>query len=827
MAAIILDAVKVSTTVNIGGDILDGQGNIIGTYTLTTKNWNLGNESIDGVSDLSVGDRVLVKSQTNKQENGIYVFASVLVNGDSKIRLVRSTDFASGASITPNTTVFIQQGTRFGDTGWTIANDTVVLVGTSEITFKRFTVNENLIGVDLPSNIVLRSEKGFPLTNDELDGNFRYLSNSLVQKFNTADFTGPNITEQINAMTAQNANLNAWKLRGYEPSLAPNEDAMTIALRDENGVVTSTAFSGDLIDGVADNATNAVYSQYAVDVTGIVAVAHGGTAATTAEQARNNLSVVGRAGDRMTGTLVLGAANPAVTVPPTQKFAPLKIELGVPTVPENSDIWAAPLTNNQGSIIDYQLYYRYNDTTKTIAALESPNFTGVPTTPNLDKTTNSTNIVNAKFVQDHVADLNAAINLKAPKESPTFTGTPIAPTAEVTVETQQVATTKYVADKVTNRLASYDTSTQVTNKLTTLKNELDPKITTAQQTADEALMQAGIPVGTVMHFAANRIPAGWLKCNGELVSTTVYNKLFSVIGYLYGGSGSQFRLPDLRGEFLRGFDDSRGVDQNRAFGSSQQDQIERHKHVGGYAETFDGIFGKTNESGFQGSGRTDYDNELYYTNDGSDYGTSVVNAAGVIGNETRPRNVAMMPCIKAFGIVDTEDQIDFAAALNEINTRVRKSGDSMSGALTLSGNPTQSLHAVPKQYVDTAISNISLTPGPKGDTGATGATGPKGDPGSSYVFTYGIKEVDAYTNIIWYFNDTYNHADVFPPAGKTMSDLIGFIPSIRTIYFAGGVNRDDAMRCEYSIMSDRIRVWVQNTEQRWKGTFNWLAVWRA
>jgi hypothetical protein len=59
-----------------------------------------------------------------------------------------------------------------------------------------------------------------------------------------------------------------------------------------------------------------------------------------------------------------------------------------------------------------------------------------------------------------------------------------------------------------------------------------------------------------------------------------------------------------------------------------------------------------------------------------------------------------------------------------------------------------------------------------------------------------------------------------------MSDLVAFIPSIRRIYFAGGVNGDDALRCEHSELSDRIRVYVQNTEQRYYPYANWLAVWR-
>lgn len=68
-------------------------------------------------------------------------------------------------------------------------------------------------------------------------------------------------------------------------------------------------------------------------------------------------------------------------------------------------------------------------------------------------------------------------------------------------------------------------------------------------------------------------PPGWLKCNGALLSRASYQRLFAVIGTVHniGGETSlQFRLPDYRGEFIRGFDDGRGVDSGRVFGSYQE-----------------------------------------------------------------------------------------------------------------------------------------------------------------------------------------------------------------------------------------------------------------
>ncbi|QPB08629.1 tail protein [Burkholderia phage Mica] len=79
------------------------------------------------------------------------------------------------------------------------------------------------------------------------------------------------------------------------------------------------------------------------------------------------------------------------------------------------------------------------------------------------------------------------------------------------------------------------------------------------------------PAGMVMYFAGSAAPAGWLKANGAAISRTAYGALFARIGTTYGaGDGANtFNLPDLRGEFLRGFDDGRGIDPSRAFGSMQ------------------------------------------------------------------------------------------------------------------------------------------------------------------------------------------------------------------------------------------------------------------
>ena len=143
-----------------------------------------------------------------------------------------------------------------------------------------------------------------------------------------------------------------------------------------------------------------------------------------------------------------------------------------------------------------------------------------------------------------------------------------------------------------------------------------------------------VPVGAVNTFAMNVPPAGWLACDGALVSRTTYSSLFNVVGSTYGsGDGSTtFKLPDLRGEFVRGWDDGRGVDTGRGFGSSQADEFKSHTHTG----TNPG--GVTWLARYQGTGGT-WPGER----DGNDR-TGSTDATG--GTETRPRNLALLYCIK-------------------------------------------------------------------------------------------------------------------------------------------------------------------------------------
>lgn len=93
---------------------------------------------------------------------------------------------------------------------------------------------------------------------------------------------------------------------------------------------------------------------------------------------------------------------------------------------------------------------------------------------------------------------------------------------------------------------------------------------------------SGHSPGDLKLVAHNNIPTtGWLKCNGAVLLRSSYQLLFAAIGTDHNTGGEtnlQFRLPDYRGEFIRGFDDGRGVDYGRVFGSPQSQSFQVHDH---------------------------------------------------------------------------------------------------------------------------------------------------------------------------------------------------------------------------------------------------------
>jgi microcystin-dependent protein len=175
------------------------------------------------------------------------------------------------------------------------------------------------------------------------------------------------------------------------------------------------------------------------------------------------------------------------------------------------------------------------------------------------------------------------------------------------------------------------------NEVTTAKI-LDGAITTAK-VADGAITQAKlngsvvlVPAGAVMPFAMNSAPTGWLAADGSNVNRTTYAALFSAISTTYGaGDGSTtFALPDLRGYFVRGSGTNSDGTASGTFGAKQADELKSHTH--GAALTY--LYGRTGVT----------TNSIAVGGDNADYGRDFLAATG--GTETRPKNIAMLYCIK-------------------------------------------------------------------------------------------------------------------------------------------------------------------------------------
>ena len=131
---------------------------------------------------------------------------------------------------------------------------------------------------------------------------------------------------------------------------------------------------------------------------------------------------------------------------------------------------------------------------------------------------------------------------------------------------------------------------------------------------------SALPVGVPVPWPAATPPTGWLKCNGAAFSAEEYPELAKVY--------PTNKLPDLRGEFIRGWDDGRGIDSGRTLLSAQDGSIEAHGHdYNGAIYTSSGpSWANTTDAGHRA-----------YSGFTSSYG----------GSETRPRNIAFNYIVRA------------------------------------------------------------------------------------------------------------------------------------------------------------------------------------
>nr|WP_225935809.1 phage tail protein [Pseudomonas fakonensis] len=162
-----------------------------------------------------------------------------------------------------------------------------------------------------------------------------------------------------------------------------------------------------------------------------------------------------------------------------------------------------------------------------------------------------------------------------------------------------------------------------------------------------AALRSSTPVGAILPFPKAAVPAGYLELDGSVQSVATYPDLAAYLGTTYNKGdepAGTFRLPDYRGEFLRGWDHGRGVDVGRALGSLQSDEFRSHSHEAPNSDAAGAVKGSW----------------LY-----GEYGTANMNYSNVTavagGVETRPRNLSVMWCIKAWSAPVNQGVADVAA----------------------------------------------------------------------------------------------------------------------------------------------------------------------
>jgi microcystin-dependent protein len=160
-------------------------------------------------------------------------------------------------------------------------------------------------------------------------------------------------------------------------------------------------------------------------------------------------------------------------------------------------------------------------------------------------------------------------------------------------------------------------------------------LATGAVTSDKIASGAGIPAGAVMSFAMNSAPAGWLAANGTAVSRSTYAALFTAIGTTYGaGNGSTtFTLPDLRGYFVRGSGTNSDGTAAGTFAAKQADALKTHTHP--YEKNVNTLNAALGATAF---------NQVWNGFNGN--GSNTGNPSTGTSTETRPKNIAMLYCIK-------------------------------------------------------------------------------------------------------------------------------------------------------------------------------------
>ncbi len=173
----------------------------------------------------------------------------------------------------------------------------------------------------------------------------------------------------------------------------------------------------------------------------------------------------------------------------------------------------------------------------------------------------------------------------------------------------------------------------------------------------------GVPSGTILAFAGNTPPSGYLWCDGASLSRADYAALFAAIGTRWGtADGNSFNVPDTRGLFLRGFDNGAGYDPDRAartaikpggvtsnqVGSYQRDQMQRitgNTGMGIWGSLASGAAGAISQNTQGGNGPGGGGNS-YIQFQFNSANSPNARVSATTDGETRPSNVYVLYIIK-------------------------------------------------------------------------------------------------------------------------------------------------------------------------------------
>ncbi|HBN7511223.1 TPA: phage tail protein [Escherichia coli] len=295
-----------------------------------------------------------------------------------------------------------------------------------------------------------------------------------------------------------------------------------------------------------------------------------------------------------------------------------------------------------------------------------------------------------KYVDDEVLELRLYVDEQmrnhiaaqdphtqyAQKHNPTFTGEPKAPTPAAGNNTTRIATTAFVQAAITALINGAPATLDTLKEIAAAINN-DPKFSTTinnalsgKQPLDETLTHlsgkdvagllaylglgegSALPVGVPVPWPSATPPTGWLKCNGAAFSAEEYPELAKAY--------PTNKLPDLRGEFIRGWDDGRGVDSGRTLLTNQEHAVISHNHgiptkVGSVTNIPYGIEQVISDETIFSSAKTvgvDYwsnsERVFTYTTGGRNGAESVSSPdASSLIKETRPRNLAFAYIVRA------------------------------------------------------------------------------------------------------------------------------------------------------------------------------------